>query len=568
MELYKLCETIVHKPDDFLFDLSWFSDYFRNFDDPAVLLLFKEKLKKPYCDAFLDKDFIIPIKSLNILNSVILKSSAYGVAALFSFVYYKCCKGHVVNSSEYKRLQLSFDPVFKKINQSYQKNYKCLSDLEKDLIDVMKLNEKEIDRLETKELNLDFKLLTMEGKLAELVDQLDKKEELLFIYKQQHFEKVAEANDKKNQVIANLNKQNNLITKKFEDYKVSCVKIINDMKVDYSTLLDKNKSVEDQLTIEKTNFLLLKKEMLNYIARLEEEKLKLSDTKNHLSTVIDDRKNSITTISKLRDELNLLVLEKNRIYDVYKKQEFINSDQKELCNTLQTKVNLLSYKVKEKKAIIRDTIEYKLKRIDDPSFDINKLENYINKKIILFNRFKEQKDFLNISPQNQQSKFFGFPYTEKLDRIVKNISFNQITLKMLMNHDPKNCSIKIQQILLFFISKLCSRYGGRSSVWYRNFLSEKSYSDSILSERRFSKTLRFYITYINPFCLSTVISLDTFLSLSATERRIRYEKEYQVFDKENKTCISIFNNDCYRIQMEDLHLKEKNIDYNVFYRSL
>jgi len=174
-KLYELVGNIVKDPDEFLFDLSWFSDYFTNFNHPAVENLFSLRLKSPFKEAFLDKTFVIPVQQLNLINKVVVNCTRYGVCALFGFLYYKCAKGHVMNSLEYVNFKKTIEKDMEYINDKYCLNLKTLKDLKSSLVSILTKVGQKKEKMSSLKLNLDYKLLMIEGERTLLNDEIQKK---------------------------------------------------------------------------------------------------------------------------------------------------------------------------------------------------------------------------------------------------------------------------------------------------------------------------------------------------------------------------------------------------------
>jgi len=90
--------------------------------------------------------------------------------------------------------------------------------------------------------------------------------------------------------------------------------------------------------------------------------------------------------------------------------------------------------------------------------------------------------------RSEQGKFFGFPITTALEKLVEKITYKQIQLKTLLLFDPKKSPKKIQKILLHIVSKICKNLGGKSATWYRNFLTtiyNKTYNKKIYTNEFF-----------------------------------------------------------------------------------
>jgi len=74
-------------------------------------------LKEPYLSSFKDITVILPIVNLNDINFVIQNCNDLMFSYIMTYIYYKCCKAHLKNSSEYIFLKKTIQSEKIKINE-------------------------------------------------------------------------------------------------------------------------------------------------------------------------------------------------------------------------------------------------------------------------------------------------------------------------------------------------------------------------------------------------------------------------------------------------------------------
>jgi len=260
---------------------------------------------------------------------------------------------------------------------------------------------------------------------------------------------------------------------------------------------------------------------------------------------------------ELANELNankcLLDKEKSNYKNLFSEhqnlvEEYGKIDLEFYLEEIENKNIKLSFLKKEINRLTKDIVSLKenLSVFEEAKLDMN--DDFLLRKIRAYNLKKLRSknlmiSFKKIKPTNAiiQKKFFGFTINSKLDAIIKDASQNEFCLSDLLTIDPRTeKNKKLQKILLYFVSYVCSKIGGFSATWYRNHIAEMNHNISLRNTHCIRK---FYYTYINPLNKDTEISYNDYIQMHSTQRRIVFQDCYKKFDQENHKTISLFTCD-------------------------
>jgi hypothetical protein len=179
---------------------------------------------------------------------------------------------------------------------------------------------------------------------------------------------------------------------------------------------------------------------------------------------------------------------------------------------------------------------------------INKAKNeqkIINKtKILVTSQSITQEELINLigeinklNIKSTNHMFFGFqlniPFLQQLQYILDfdfPKDFFTINYKSYIDKISKQSSITIIKLLSLF----CSTFGGKSVLWYRNYVSERFYTETRYKRDKKCKILKFYYTYVNPTNENNKDDEDIkeFCAQGDLQRKNKYIEAYRQLDVE------------------------------------
>jgi hypothetical protein len=277
--------------------------------------------------------------------------------------------------------------------------------------------------------------------------------------------------------------------KQLLELKVFLTKYNNELVKNRETLFDKQ--YEQKYQQLKTYRRILE----GKIETLELLKFKTMKEISDFKTVFEAKNNEVLHLTVKLNEQKIEIENMKGFFEEDKKHK------QKLISILQELNIVNNKKTCEEINVLEEIIKQLMEKKREDQIEVNQLSKLAQSQSLtqleLDTLYNEIHSF---NLQDSDTMFFGYqinkPFLSQLSYVL-NYDFKDL-FKKNYKHYIARLSKKSSAILIKILSILCSTFGGKSVLWYRNYVSERFYETKQYKRDKKCKILKFYYTYVNP----------------------------------------------------------------------